>query len=104
MSQGHQRVMLAFVLLESSLLGVLAVGLARGFVGPGGTFSEFSDVVRAVALFVVLVELVVPLAVYVDVARRDDDPDWVWVHVATMPAVNLLGLVAYLDDRKRSRE
>ena len=103
MSQDHQRVMLAFVLLESSLLGVLAVGLARGFVGPGGTFSGLSAAARAAALLVVLVELVIPLAVYVDVARRTDDPDWVWVHVATMPAVNLIGLVAYLDD-KRSRE
>jgi len=28
----------------------------------------------------------------------------VWVHAATMSVVNLVGLVAYLDDRKRSRE
>jgi len=104
MSDHHPTVLLAVVLFESSLLGLLAVGLARGFVDPGGAFGGLSTVARAAVLLALLVELVIPLAVYADVYRRTDDPDWVWVHAATMPVVNLLGLVAYLDDRKRSRE
>jgi hypothetical protein len=100
----HPRILLAFVLFESSLMGLLAVGLVRGFLGPSGTFGGLSTLARAAVLLALLVEFAIPLAVYVDVARRDDDPDWVWVHAATMPVVNLLGLVAYLDDRKRSRE
>ncbi|MDS0281200.1 hypothetical protein [Haloarcula onubensis] len=104
MADGHQRAMLAFVLAQTLLLGLLAVQVARGFVGSAGAFTGLSPVLRLALLLVVLTEILVPLAVYVDVARRTDDPDWVWVHAATMPVVNLLGLLAYLDDRKRSRE
>jgi len=104
MTGSHRRVVGAFVLLESCLMGLLAVVLARGFLSPAGTLSGLSVTLRVALLLFVLIEIAVPVAVYVDVARRDDDPDWVWVHAATMPVINLLGLVAYLDDRKRSRE
>ena len=104
MARGHQRVMFAFVLTQTLLLGWLAVQLARGFFGSAGAFTGLSAALRAGVFLFVLVEILVPLFVYVDVARRTDDPDWVWVHAATMPVLNLLGLVAYLDDRERSRE
>jgi 4-amino-4-deoxy-L-arabinose transferase-like glycosyltransferase len=96
--------LLLFVVLQTLLLGALAVLLAFGFAGTGGAFAGLGPVARAAALLVVLLELAVPLAVYVDIRRRTDDPDPVWVHAAMMPVINILGLVAYLEDRQRSRE
>jgi len=99
-----ERFLLVFVVSESLLLGYLAVTLALGFTGSGGVFPSLGPVIRVAVLSVVLLELAVPLAVYVDVRRRTDDPDPVWVHAAMMPVVNILGLVAYLEARERSRE
>jgi len=104
MADHNPRALLVFVLFEASLLGLLAVGLARGFTSSAGMFSGLSAVARVGALLVVLIELVIPLAVYVDVYRRPDDPDWVWVHAVMMPVLNLLGFVAYLLDRRHSGE
>jgi hypothetical protein len=87
------------VAAESVFFGWLGVQLLVGTLDAG-----LSPPVRAVGLVVVFVELAVPIAVYVDVYRRPDDPDWVWVHAAMMPALNLLGAVAYLEDRRRSTD
>jgi hypothetical protein len=46
-------------------------------------------------------ELLVPLGVSVDVRRRGGDVDPVWVHAAALPLVNVVGLLAYLEDRRR---
>lgn len=51
-----------------------------------------------------IIELLIPLWVYVDIRRRESSPGMFWVHVAAMPGINLLGLYAYLDERKRERE
>ena len=104
MADHQPRLLLVVVLFESALLGLLALGLVQGFLGHPGTFSGLSTLSRAAVLIAVVVEFAIPLAVYVDVYRRTDGPDWVWVHAATMPVVNLLGLVAYLEDRNRSGE
>ena len=104
MTDHHPRVLLAFVLFESLLLGWLALGLARGLLGSAGTFTGLPAFLRVGLLLFLSTEIAVPLAVYADVARRTDDPDWVWVHAATMPVVNLLGAVAYLVDRRDSSE
>ncbi len=84
---------------------VAAESLFFGWVGVqllAGTPAGLSPPVRAAGLVVVAVELVVPMAVFVDVYRRPDDPDWVWVHAAMMPALNLLGAVASLEDKRRA--
>ena len=88
-----------FVAAESVFFGWVGIQLLVGTLGAG-----LSPVVRAAGLVIILVELAVPIAVFADVFRRPDDPDWVWVHAAMMPALNLLGAVAYLEDRRRSRE
>lgn len=94
------RYLFVYVLSEAVLFGYVAVELALGFTG-GGAFPTIDPFLRGAALLVVLVELAVPLAVYADVRRRSDDPDPVWVHAAMMPVANVLGLVAYLEDRRR---
>ena len=104
MAGDDSRALLAFVVAESLLLGYLAAQLALGFAGPDGAFPALSAPARIALLLVVLLELAVPIAVYVDVRRRDDDPDPIWVHAATMPVVNVLGVVAYIADRQRPRE
>jgi hypothetical protein len=93
------RSLAVLVAFESLFFGWVGVQLLRGTLGSG-----LSPAVRATALVVVFVELAVPIAVYADVYRRTDDPDWLWVHAAMMPALNLLGAVAYLEDRRRSAD
>ena len=95
------RTLLVFVASEAVLLGYLAVQLAAGFTGSSGLFPAIGPLVRGTLLLLVVLELAVPLAVYVDIRRRPDDPDPVWVHAAMMPVINILGLVAYLEDRQR---
>ncbi|MFC7177033.1 hypothetical protein [Halosegnis marinus] len=84
---------------EIVLLGWLALLLAASVAGSGGFLAGYSRTVRALVLGFVLVELAVPAWILVDVRRRNLDP--VWVHVAAMPLVNLFGLAAYVEERKR---
>ena len=93
------RSLAVFVTAESLFFGWVGVLLLVGTLGAG-----LSPVVRVAGLVVVLVELVVPIAVFADVYRRPDDPDWLWVHAAMMPALNLLGALAYLEDKRRSTD
>ena len=46
-------------------------------------------------------QLLVPLVVFLDVRRREDDPGYLWVHVSAMPLLNVFGLVGYLEERRR---
>ncbi len=78
-------------LLAFFLLFTPAALSGRGF----GSFS--TGFVRAGWLFLLL-ELLIPLAVYLDMRRRGRiEP--AWLHVAAAPLLNLLGLVAYLSRR-----
>jgi len=47
-------------------------------------------------------ELLVPVAVYLDIRRRPDDVDPLWIHAAAMPILNVFGVLAYLEDRRRN--
>ena len=85
------------------LAGAFAV-VAASLLGRTAYLTGYSAALRWAALVFLAVELLVPLVVYLDVRRRPDDPDRAWLHAAVTPVVNVLGLVAYLEDRKRTRE
>jgi hypothetical protein len=56
---------------------------------------------RVAAVAFLAVEMLVPLAVYVDLLRRPDHPALEWVHVTLVPVVDVLGAIAYLEERQR---
>lgn len=84
---------------EVVLFGVVAALLASGLFAGGDFLAGVARPLRLVALVVTLVELVVPVYVLVDSRRRGIDG--VWVHVAVLPLVNVVGLAAYLMERDR---
>jgi hypothetical protein len=98
----ERRLLAAFVVPELCLLVVGAVMLALSFGRSSGLFTSISPAVRAAALLFVLVEIAIPVGVYLDIRRQTDGPDAVWVHAAALPVINLLGVVAYLEARNRS--
>lgn len=93
-------------LLVSELLflagGVVVV--AASLLGRSALLTGYSVRLRAAALVVLTVELLIPLGIYLDLRRRQDDPDTEWLHAAVMPVVNVFGLVAYLEGRRRQLE
>lgn len=97
---------LVVVLLASELsaVGVALAVVAASLLGRTALLTGYSVELRLVALAFLLVEFCIPLGVAVDLRRRSDDPDVAWLHAAVLPVVNVFGVVAYLEDRKRSRE
>ncbi|GGN85629.1 MULTISPECIES: hypothetical protein [Haloarcula] len=98
------RLLRAFVLPELAMLSILLLYLGARLTSETGRAASLSRPLTLAAFLFVLLELLIPLAVCLDVCRRPDDPDMIRVHAAAMPLVNVLGVLAYLDDRKRSRE
>ncbi len=99
MNAGTERALLGMTLAEVALLAVIGVMLVLSLFGDGSFLADTSRAVRAAALVFVVVELLVPLWIIFDIRRRTDDPDYMWIHVAAMPVINLFGLAAYLADR-----
>lgn len=99
----HEKPFLPLVL---SGLFAVAVGFVvlASLLGRTTYLAGYSLRLRLVALGFLPVELLIPLGVYLDLRRRSDDPDFAWVHAVSMPVVNVLGLVAYLEERKRNLE
>lgn len=95
-----ERSALGWLVLHTALFAVLGAYVASGLVGAEST--PLSPTAALVLMAFVLAELLVPVAVYVDL-RRLDEPNWIWVHAAALPIVNLFGLLAYLADRDRAR-
>lgn len=86
------------LLVVSGALGLLVASL----VGMTTIFSSLARPVRIAAVLFLLVELSIPLWVYADIGQRETAPDAFWIHVAAMPGINFFGLVAYLQERRRS--
>lgn len=86
------------------LVGLLVVFwfLWGSLFGGTGELTRVSREVRLAGLAFVIFQLLVPLAVYLDLRRRVDDPDYMWVHVAAMPILNVFGLFGYLEARRRA--
>lgn len=85
------------------ILGLLvATGLVTGsLLGATDLLTEFSRGLRLAALAFLIVEILVPVAALWDM-RRHGRIDEVWLHVTLTPVVNLLGLFAYLEHRRRT--
>jgi hypothetical protein len=96
-----ERALVGMTLAEIALLVFVGGLLAASLFGEGSLLGDTSWTLRAAALGFVVVELLIPLWVYLDVRRRSDGADRVWIHVAAMPLINLFGLAAYLADRSR---
>jgi hypothetical protein len=100
---GDDRLLLyAFLVPEILLMGTLGATMAASLLGWMDAFSGFSTSVRAAFLAFAVVETLIPLAVVLDMRRRDDDPDHAWIHAAALPVVNVFGVLAYLEDRRRT--
>ena len=91
------------VLPEVVALFVLWLVLLSGLLEVTSAFTSYPISLRLAAVVFVTLEWAIPLGVYLDLRRRDDDPDRMWMHAAAMPVVNILGVIAYLEDRQRSR-
>lgn len=80
--------------------------LAASLVGDVPAFaadiSSISWPLRATALAFLAVELLIPLWVSIDLHRHTSGVDPLWIHVTAMPLLNLFGLVAYLQVRRRT--
>jgi uncharacterized membrane protein len=101
MNRDAERALVGMTVGEVGALVLVGCLLALSLFGDGSFLADTARSVRALALGFVVIELLVPLWVFLDVRRRTDDPDRVWIHVAAMPIINLLGLAAYLADRSR---
>jgi steroid 5-alpha reductase family enzyme len=77
--------------------------LVGGFLGYTTALTSYSRSLRLAATAFLTLEWAIPLGVSLDVRRRSDDPDPMWIHAAALPVVNVFGVIAYLEDRKRSR-
>ncbi|MFC6724436.1 hypothetical protein ACFQE1_08630 [Halobium palmae] len=96
---------LHFVVLSEivALAGVFVL-LSLSLAGRVATFGSVPSGLRLGALAFVGIELVIPAWVLYDIRRRSDEPDPIWIHAVAVPVVNVLGLIAYLEDRKRTGE
>ncbi|MFC6862174.1 hypothetical protein ACFQGE_01720 [Halomicroarcula sp. GCM10025817] len=97
-----RRVVLALVVPELVGLSLLLVLLGLSLTGRTTFAATYPFSLRLAAFAFVLVELLIPVGVYLDVRRRPDDPDLTWVHAAAVPVVNVFGVVAYLEERRRA--
>lgn len=88
---------------EVALIVWLFATVSYSLLG-GQTFVSSYARSLQVALWVFLaLELLCPVAVYLDMRRRGDEIDVVWLHAVMLPLVNVFGLIGYLADRRRHR-
>jgi hypothetical protein len=99
MNRDAERALVGMTIAEVGALVAVGCLLALSLFGGGSFLADTSRLVRALALGFVLIEVLVPLWIYVDIRRRTDDPDRAWIHVGAMPVINLFGLAAYLTTR-----
>ena len=104
MDESTERALWAFTAPEIAAVAVLFVLLAASVFGDGSFLSSVSRGVRLAALVFLAVELLIPLWVYLDMRRNPVGLDTVWLHAAATPLLNVFGLVAYLDARRRAAE
>lgn len=86
---------------ELSIVGVALGVVAGSLLGWTTLLAGYSVGLRAAALLFLLAELAIPLAVSVDLRRRPDDPDVTWLHAVSLPVINVFGVLAYIEERRR---
>ncbi len=102
--EATERVLWIWTLSELALLGVFFLLLAASLFGEGSLLSTVSRQVRIIALGLLTVELLIPLFVYLNLRRSPHRSDTIWIHIAAMPLLNILGLMAYLADRNQNQQ
>ena len=101
MNESDAQVLRIFLVWEIGALLVLFGIVAGTFLGIETPASPYDRSLRLAAAAFFAVELLIPLAVFLD-ARGREGVDEIWVHVSAMPIVNVVGLLGYLDARKRA--
>lgn len=84
---------------EMLLLFVIGWMLWSGLFGGSDVLTSIPREIRLAGLGFVVFQLLVPIIVFLDVRRLEDDPGYLWVHVAAMPVLNVFGLFGYLAER-----
>lgn len=69
----------------------------------GTELASVSRPLRAAGVAFLAIELLSPLWVYFALRRYPGGVGSLWVHVASMPGLNLFGFIAYLQQWKRFR-
>ncbi len=94
------------IMIVPELFGLFVVWcmLVASLVGYTSLFTSYSRLLRLGSVAFLTLELAIPVGVYLDLRRRTDDPDSMWIHAAALPVVNILGAIAYIEDRQRSVE
>jgi hypothetical protein len=85
---------------ELLLFVVLFLLLSASLFGYSELFDTYSRNIRLLGLVVILFQLAAPLWVYYDLRTHSEEGNLFWFHIAAMPAINLIGLLGYLEERK----
>lgn len=96
---GIERVLWWWTIPELLLFLLLFVFLSASLLGYSGLFTTYPSSIRLFGLIFALFQLAVPIWVYYDLQTHSDSPDLLWFHIAAMPAINLIGMIGYLNKR-----
>ena len=102
--EATERILWIWTLSELVTIAVFFLLLAASIFGGSSFLSTVSRQVRIIALGLLVIELLIPLFVYLDLRRSPNRSDTIWMHVAAMPLLNILGLMAYLTDRNQNQQ
>lgn len=88
----------------AALLAVYGL-LVTSLVGTPPVFAtELASVsrpIRVAGVASLTIELLIPIWIWIDLDRDQRSGGSLWVYVAAMPLFNLVGLVAYMQERQR---
>ena len=97
-----ERVLWWWTIPELLMFLVLFLLLVASLFGSSGLFNSYSRGIRLFGLVVALFQFTAPVWVYYDLRTHSESPDMIWFHIAAMPAINLVGVLAYLKERSES--
>ena len=95
-----ERSLLFLVVPEVVAFAVLCAFLANSVLGDGAFLASYPPWMRLAAFAAAAAQCLVVVWVSLD-ARRRPEMGPLWVHAAATPVLNVFGLAAYLDERKR---
>jgi len=96
-----ERALHLFLLPELLAVALVFVSLVYSLVADTTLLSSYSRSLRIAVAVVLSTDLIAPLAVYLDMRLSGREVNFVWIHAATLPVVNAIGVAAYLADRER---
>lgn len=93
-------VLWGFTAPELAAQVLLLILLAVNMFEDSSPLWSVSRQIQIAVLAFLMIELAIPLYVYLDIRQNPERTDMIWVHVAAMPLLNIFGLAAYLTYRK----